>query len=186
MNFKGCIPVKQSATLPSHYGPGSQWGKPYYHLGQEYERPPRSRSCAGSPLDLSRTAKCQTTLNRRVKERHLRVFGDPPSARSCVVSCNKDGTAMDSLSHYTKVGSKHMCGARPDHHSSLSRSHSEPGVPWGQRRSLLRDPTPWYFNAAFTTTSDGYGKFYHSPVMANPSLLPRERFDWLREKESLR
>lgn len=97
---------------------------------------------------------------------------------------------MDSHSHYVKIGSKHMCDPRPDNSDSLRRSMSLPGVhPWDTRRSLLRDPTPWHFNAAFSTTSDGYGKFYSSHMLNNvtyPSVFKRHNFDWQTTKLKLK
>mmetsp|Transcript_36593 Transcript_36593/g.105441 ORF Transcript_36593/g.105441 Transcript_36593/m.105441 type:complete len:177 (+) Transcript_36593:124-654(+) len=166
-------------TYPSHYGPGSQHGKPYYPLGQECFKPPPSRGPQSSPMRLDRTAHQQTAPNDRHRERTLHVFGDPPTHRSCVATHNKDGGLMDSHSHYTKIGSKHMCDPRPDHSLSMHKSMSLPGIhPWESRRGQLRDPTPWHFNAAFSTTSDAIGKFYSSHMMSDPMLLSRTRFNW--------
>ncbi|CAJ1399533.1 unnamed protein product [Effrenium voratum] len=65
---------------------------------------------------------------------------------------------MDSHSHYTKVGSKHLCDPRPDHPHALARNISVPSLhPYNERRALLRDPTPWHFNENFSTSNDSYG-----------------------------
>mmetsp|Transcript_10279 Transcript_10279/g.25781 ORF Transcript_10279/g.25781 Transcript_10279/m.25781 type:complete len:174 (-) Transcript_10279:72-593(-) len=169
----------------TYYGPGSQWGKPFYHQGQECEKInlPRASPSRG-PLDLSTSAHMQTRANDRLQESSLRIFADPPTHRSCHAAHNKDGGMMDSHSHYVKVGSKHMCDPRPDRSSSMTRSMSVPGVhPWDARRVQMRDPTPWHFNAAFTTTSDGVGKFYHSHLMTQKLLHPRQKHDgWAHTK----
>eukprot|EP00928_Gymnodinium_smaydae_P088683 TRINITY_DN72746_c0_g1_i1.p1 TRINITY_DN72746_c0_g1~~TRINITY_DN72746_c0_g1_i1.p1 ORF type:complete len:188 (-),score=31.28 TRINITY_DN72746_c0_g1_i1:197-760(-) len=187
MNFVGQVPVKNPSTLTSHFGPGSQWGKPYYHLGQECEKPGVPRGTVGDPLGLSRSASSQTRINEWHKAKTLRVFADPPSARSCVVTRNKDGLVMDSLSHYTKIGSKHMCAPRPDHSHALHRSMTNPEIhPWSRRRDQLRDPTGAHFNAAFSTTTDEIGKFYHSHMIADPGLLPKAKFEWFETKRRLK
>eukprot|EP00440_Ansanella_granifera_P007690 gb/GFBE01008320.1/.p1 GENE.gb/GFBE01008320.1/~~gb/GFBE01008320.1/.p1 ORF type:complete len:187 (+),score=17.10 gb/GFBE01008320.1/:1-561(+) len=186
MNFTSC-PVKNPHTNPSHFGPGSERGKPFYICGQECEKVNVPKGSARLPLSLSGTAKWQCAPNQRHKERTLRVFGDPPSHRSCVVSHNKDGLVMDSTSHYTKVGSKHMCDPRPDHSHALHRSMTLPDMhPWDTRRAILRDPTPWHFNAAFSTTNDGYGKFYSSHLLTEPSVMKRSNFDWRTTKLKLK
>mmetsp|Transcript_72487 Transcript_72487/g.125727 ORF Transcript_72487/g.125727 Transcript_72487/m.125727 type:complete len:193 (-) Transcript_72487:132-710(-) len=185
MNFTSC-PVKNPTTHSAHFGPGSQHGKPYFHLGQECHRFDQPLPHPRSPLGLGHTAHRQTRGNNRHRENTLRVFGDPPSARSCHVSYNKDGLTMDSHSHVTKIGSKHMCEPRADHSLSLHRSLSNPEIhPWSRRRDQFRDPTPWHFNAAFSTTADGVGKFYHSEMMPNKNMLPRDRFDWFHTKGNL-
>eukprot|EP00930_Biecheleria_cincta_P095163 TRINITY_DN87173_c0_g1_i1.p1 TRINITY_DN87173_c0_g1~~TRINITY_DN87173_c0_g1_i1.p1 ORF type:complete len:190 (+),score=18.66 TRINITY_DN87173_c0_g1_i1:88-657(+) len=189
MNFKDC-PVKNPTTHATHFGPGSQWGKPYYELGQECAKDRVPVGSARHPLSLSGTASWQCTPNQRRREvQTLRRFDDPPSARSCVVSTNKDGLVMDSQSHYVKIGSKHMCDPRPDNNHSLGRSMSLPCHPWDTRRSLLRDPTPYHFSAAFSTTSDGYGKFYSSHMLDKrtyQSVVKRHNFDWQTAKLKLK
>ena len=113
MNFKE-IPIKSPgvsffmslvarnpSTLSSHFGPGSQWGKPFYPMGQECEKVNVPRS--SKVLSLSATAQWQCLPNSRL-ERTVRKLHDPPSARSCIVSHNPDGLFMDSQSHYTKAG----------------------------------------------------------------------------------
>lgn len=209
-NFKTC-PVKVPHTYSSHFGPGSQWGKPYYPLGQECEKPigaqqvqppgtPLTRYSAPDstsvpapcirdhPLDLSYTRHRRSCPNQRHREKTLRVFGDPPSSRSCVVTHNKDGLVMDSLSHYQKIGSKHFIDPRPDHSLTLHKSLSSPHInPWNHRRAQFCDPTPWHFNAAFSTASDEIGKFYSAPLMKerDSRSLPRMKYDWYGTKEHL-
>jgi len=187
MNFIGQVPLKNPHTCASHNGPGSQWGKPYYHLGQECEKAGVPRGTLKDPLSLARTQMHQTRLNIPAREKTLHVFNDPPSACSCVVSYNKDGLTMDSQSHYTKIGSKHMCLPRPDHQHAMHRSMSEPSIhPWGKRRSQFRDPTPSYMNAAFSTTSDEVGKYYSAPMTKDHSKFPRNNYDWYGTKAKLR
>merc|ERR1712113_947592 len=99
---------------------------------------------------------------------------------------NKDGLVMDSQSHYTKIGSKHMCDPRPDHSHSLHKSLSVPELhPWNNRRSQFKNPTPWHFNAAFSTTSDQVGQCYHSHLVSEPGLKNRTRFDWRSTENNL-
>mmetsp|Transcript_14420 Transcript_14420/g.36388 ORF Transcript_14420/g.36388 Transcript_14420/m.36388 type:complete len:193 (-) Transcript_14420:105-683(-) len=185
MNFQN-IPVKNPTTHASHIGPGSQHGKPYYPHGQECYKVSVPGPSARAPLDVRGTARWQTRPNNRYEERTLHVFGDPPTHRSCVASHNKDGGLMDSQSHYLKVGSKHMCDPRPDHSFSMHRSMSLPDRhPWEARRGQLRDPTPWHFNAAFSTTSDGVGKFYHSHLMTDKLLHSQTRYNWTAGKDQL-
>lgn len=160
-------------THPSHFGPGSQHGKPYYPLGQECSRPAASKGPAVAPLSLGRTAHRQTAPNRH-EEEALRAYAEPPSQRSCAAACNKDGGGMDSRSHCWKIGSKHI-GDRRQMRSASS----------GARRGPLRDPTPWHFNAAFSTTGDAVGKFYSSHLISQPLLLSRTRFDWVEGKRHL-
>eukprot|EP00933_Yihiella_yeosuensis_P081078 TRINITY_DN94617_c0_g1_i1.p1 TRINITY_DN94617_c0_g1~~TRINITY_DN94617_c0_g1_i1.p1 ORF type:complete len:190 (+),score=6.86 TRINITY_DN94617_c0_g1_i1:83-652(+) len=182
------IPIKNPHTYSSHFGHGSEHGKPFYHLGQECEKSkvPGYITDPRRPLDLSKTQGWQCRPNRRREEQHLRVFGDPPTHRSCVVTHNKDGLGMDSFTHYSKVGSKHMIDPRPDHPDALYRSISVPSIhPWDKRRSILRDPTPHHFNAAFSTTSDGYGKFYSNHLTTDPTMMRRTNFDWLTTKSKL-
>lgn len=189
MNFLGQVPLKNPSTHAQHFGAGSQHGKPYYHLGQECEKANVPRGNNRNPLDLSKTALARTKCNDRHSETTLHAFGDPLTHRSCRVSYNKDGMCMDSSSHYTKIGSKHLCAPRPDHPSALHRGHSMPEIhPWSRRRDQLRDPTPSYFNAAFSTTSDQVGKFYSAPLMTAPSAskFPKAQYDWYKTKESLR
>uniref|UniRef100_A0A6U9CCY3 Uncharacterized protein n=1 Tax=Zooxanthella nutricula TaxID=1333877 RepID=A0A6U9CCY3_9DINO len=185
MNFTN-VPVRNPHTNSSHFGPGSEHGKPFSHLGQVCEQARRPRGIADAPLSLQTTAHQQTALNDRHRERMLHVFGDPPTHRSCHATHNKDGGLMDSLSHHAKIGSKHMCDPRPDHAFAMHRSLSVPGAhPWESRRAQLRDPTPWHFNAAFTTSNDGIGKFYSSHMMADPILLSRTRYRWTDGKTRL-
>eukprot|EP00929_Paragymnodinium_shiwhaense_P112001 TRINITY_DN80251_c0_g1_i1.p1 TRINITY_DN80251_c0_g1~~TRINITY_DN80251_c0_g1_i1.p1 ORF type:complete len:188 (-),score=23.48 TRINITY_DN80251_c0_g1_i1:112-675(-) len=187
MNFLGQVPIKNPHIYASHYGSGSQHGKPYYHLGQECEKVSVPRNTVRMPLDLSQTEKFRTKINDPRRERTLHMFTDPPSARSCVVSHNASGGVMDSQSHWTKVGSKHMQQNRPDHQYAMARGHSDPAIhPWSQRRAQLRDPTPSFYNRAFSTTSDQLGKFYSSPLITDPSAFPKQRFDWYKTKDKLR
>eukprot|EP00931_Biecheleriopsis_adriatica_P065810 TRINITY_DN40284_c0_g1_i1.p1 TRINITY_DN40284_c0_g1~~TRINITY_DN40284_c0_g1_i1.p1 ORF type:complete len:182 (+),score=15.64 TRINITY_DN40284_c0_g1_i1:69-614(+) len=177
MNFAEC-PVKVPHTQPTHFGPGSQWGKPYYSLGQEFEKVNVPKGSARNPLSLSGTAGWQTSLNQRHKEVTLKVFGDdPPTHRSCVVSIADNGNTLDSVTHTHKVGSKHLIQSHPTRSPvPLGRSASMPH----SRRTLLKDPTPWHFNAAFTTSNDGYGKFYSSHLIKDPYVSKRstKHFDW--------
>jgi len=185
MNFQA-IPIKNPHTYASHFGTGSEHGKPYYNLGQECEKLHVPRGNPRSPLSLSGTKHRQTRLNDCRNERLLHAFGDPPTHRSCVASYNKDGGLMDSQSHYSKIGSKHMCNPRADHPSAVARSQSMPQIhPWESRRKQFRDPTPWHFNAAFSTSSDGIGKFYSSHLIKDQLLLSRTRFDWVDSKTKL-
>lgn len=188
MNFKA-IPTKTPHTYSSHFGPGSQWGKPYYALGQQCEKPGMpAPTIRDHPMELSHTTLRRSLPNCRHREKTLRIFGDPPSARSCVVTHNKDGLVMDSLSHYAKIGSKHHCDPRPDHALTLHKSLSSPNVnPWNTRRAQFSDPTPWHFNAAFSTASDEIGLFYRAPKMSETDRcrLPRTRHDWYDTKEAL-
>jgi len=173
--FRGA-PVRSNSLHASHYGPGSQWGKPYYRLGQECEK---VRPGTGSPLNLDATLFAQTRINDRLKERTLSVFADLPSQRSQRVSLNKEGSSMDSRSHYVKIGSKHMSEVRPDHPHALHRSASLPHLhPYDHRRAQFKDPTPWHFNAAFSTTSNGIGIFYSSDKVADPLLRQRATMHW--------
>mmetsp|Transcript_24170 Transcript_24170/g.71937 ORF Transcript_24170/g.71937 Transcript_24170/m.71937 type:complete len:204 (-) Transcript_24170:73-684(-) len=199
MNFHGEIPCKTFQPHASHFGIGSQQGKPYFPLGQQCERGnvPQRRSTYGDPCDLSATAHMQTRQNNHHKEYStMRTYRDMPDDRSCRVSINKEGaTSMDSFSHAHKIGSKHMSDPRPDHAAfgatrgitagNLHRSMSLPSVhPYDARRSQLRDPTPWHLNKAFTTTSDGVGKFYSSHMMSDPLLKTRNTFNWTQTKGS--
>lgn len=185
MNFKE-IPIKNPHTLPSHFGPGSQWGKPFYPMGQECEKINVPRSRGTNPLSLSATASWQCLPNTRF-ERSMRVLHDPPSARSCIVSHNAEGLFMDSQSHYTKVGSKHLCDPRPDHPHALARTISVPSMhPYNERRALLHDPTPWHFNDAFTTSNESYGLFYSSHMLKQPMVMRRNNFEWQREKRRMK
>jgi len=173
--FRGAQ-TRTNSLHPSHFGPGSQWGKPYYHLGQECEK---VAGDARSPLALSSTELAQTRANNRFKERTLSVYADLPSQRSQRVTVNKDGLSMDSRSHYTKIGSKHMCDARPDHSQALYRSASLPHLhPYDQRRSQFKDPAPWYHNAAFSTTSQGIGLFYSGSMNSEPLLHNTVTMHW--------
>mmetsp|Transcript_27724 Transcript_27724/g.56084 ORF Transcript_27724/g.56084 Transcript_27724/m.56084 type:complete len:225 (+) Transcript_27724:34-708(+) len=168
--FRGA-PVRTNSVHPSHYGPGSQWGKPYYRLGQECEK---TLGDTKSLMSLDGTMLQQTRTNDRAKERTLTVFADLPSHRSQRVSFNKDGLAMDSQSHYVKIGSKHASEVRPDHSYAAYRSASLPHLhPYGDRRGQVKDPTPWHFNAAFSTTADGIGLFYSGSLAPDPLLRGR-------------
>eukprot|EP00913_Durusdinium_trenchii_P017311 g16279.t1 len=149
-------------TLPSHFGPGSQWGKPYYPMGQECEKVHVPRSRGTNPLSLSATANWQCVPNTRF-ERTMHVLHDPPSSRSCVVSHNPDGLFMDSQSHYTKVGSKHLCDPRPDHPHALARTISVPSMhPYNERL------------------------FYSSHLIQEPTVHRRNNFDWIRAKRKMK
>eukprot|EP00439_Symbiodinium_sp_Y106_P018164 s500_g2.t1 len=185
MNLKD-IPIKNPYTYSSHFGPGPQWGKPFYPMGQECEKMNVPRSRGSNPLSLSATASFQCQPNTRF-ERTVHKLHDPPSARSCIVSHNQDGLFMDSMSHYTKVGSKHLCDPRPDHPSALARGVSVPSLhPYNERRALLKDPTPWHFNEAFTTSNDCYGLFYSSHMIKDPTVHRRNNFDWVRTKRKMK
>eukprot|EP00927_Polykrikos_kofoidii_P049895 TRINITY_DN43896_c0_g1_i1.p1 TRINITY_DN43896_c0_g1~~TRINITY_DN43896_c0_g1_i1.p1 ORF type:complete len:213 (-),score=18.84 TRINITY_DN43896_c0_g1_i1:52-642(-) len=168
--------------LPSHYGPGSQWGKPYYHLGQECEKNNVPKPSARTPMTIARSASSQTRLNDVRREKFLHVYSDPPSARSCRVAYGANNAPIDGMSHYTKIGSKHLCEPRGDHPIALARSSSSPEVPWGRRRELLKDQTPHHFNAAFTTTSGEVGRFYHHHLMRDPNMFPKSRYDWIDDR----
>mmetsp|Transcript_21222 Transcript_21222/g.38740 ORF Transcript_21222/g.38740 Transcript_21222/m.38740 type:complete len:192 (+) Transcript_21222:39-614(+) len=191
MNFKDvpCRSSKHDSVHPSHFGPGSQWGKPYYNCGQEHAKLNATAPPERFPMDLSRSRSRQTLPNVWDKESTLRTFGDPPSSRSCTVSINKDGLCMDSHTHVTKIGSKHMCDPRPSQPLSFTRSLSVPGRhPYELRRTQFSDPTPWHFNAAFSTTNDEIGKFYSSPWMPKTELdkMTRAKYDWTTTKKALR
>ncbi|CAE8718770.1 unnamed protein product, partial [Polarella glacialis] len=88
MNFSN-VPVKNPTTYSSHYGPGAQHGKPYYELGQECHKADIAAPDRRNPLSLKATEHWQTRPNNRYKEKHLRVFSDPLSSRSCVITANK-------------------------------------------------------------------------------------------------
>lgn len=182
MNFKSCS-VKTPHTYPHHQGPGAQWGKPFWELGQEYKKPNPPRDCR-TPTSLRSTSHQQRRCNDRNREYTLHTFADPPSHRSCVVSHNKDGLWMDSQSHFAKIGSKHMCAPRADQHASIHRNLSLPDMhPYQQRRGQFRNPEPWVFNAAFTKSSDNIGSFYHSSCARDQSRLSRtNRNDYFNEK----
>uniref|UniRef100_A0A7S1WMY2 Uncharacterized protein n=1 Tax=Alexandrium catenella TaxID=2925 RepID=A0A7S1WMY2_ALECA len=174
--FRGA-PVRTNAVHACHFGPGSQWGKPYYRLGQECEK---SLGSTRSPMALDSTLLQQTRTNDRIKEKTLCVFADLPSHRSHNVSFNKDGLAMDSQSHYTKIGSKHACEVRPDHSFAAYRSASLPHLhPYNSRRAQFKDPTPWHLNAAFSTTNDAIGLFYSSNRVSEPLLRKRATANWI-------
>lgn len=186
MNFNGQVPVKNPTTHSSHFGPGSQWGKPYYNLGQECHKSDVKGPDRRNPLSLTGTQHQQCRINERLNERTLRMFGDRPSARSCVVSHNKDGLVMDSTSHTIKIGSKHMQEPRPDHPHALYKSHSQPDLhPWATRRSCFKDQAPWMFNRPFTTTNEAIGNFYSSHLMSQPELHSRTNYDWTKTKREL-
>mmetsp|Transcript_49785 Transcript_49785/g.131602 ORF Transcript_49785/g.131602 Transcript_49785/m.131602 type:complete len:201 (-) Transcript_49785:69-671(-) len=199
MNFHGEIPVRSFQPHTSHFGAGSQHGKPYFPMGQHCNRDnvPQKTRTSGDPCDLSHTAHMQTRQNNHHKEKTLRVYRDHPDDRSCRASYSKEGaTSMDSFSHAHKIGSKHMCDPRPDHAAfgstrgitagNLHRSMSLPSMhPYDARRANFRDPTPWHMNAAFTTTSDAHGKFYSSHMMSDPLLLTRNTFNWTQTKRDL-
>merc|ERR1719491_492468 len=93
----------------SHYGPGSQHGKPYYPFGQECNKGEVPWPDPRAPLSFQGTAHMQTSGGNRKGEKLLYTYPDPPTDRSVGVSFNKTGGPMDSISHTYKVGSKHMC-----------------------------------------------------------------------------
>lgn len=136
----------------SHYGPGTEHGKPFDRdvlLGGGVS--PKARSPFGLHM--------QTARNDRSL---LRAYNDPPSGR---IAYNKNGRQIEGLSHTTKIGSKHMQDLRPDHPQVLARSRSLPGQQHFSEARCgkfyeLRDPTPWLHNDPYTTSNDGYGKFY--------------------------
>eukprot|EP00416_Gambierdiscus_australes_P042253 CAMPEP_0171097286 /NCGR_PEP_ID=MMETSP0766_2-20121228/47458_1 /TAXON_ID=439317 /ORGANISM="Gambierdiscus australes, Strain CAWD 149" /LENGTH=213 /DNA_ID=CAMNT_0011556463 /DNA_START=85 /DNA_END=724 /DNA_ORIENTATION=+ len=166
--FSGA-PVKPTTLQPTNYGPGSQWGKPYYRLGQECEKVWSTSASNRSLTDLSSSLR-----NDHLKEESPKVAMDLPSHRSNHISMNENGLATDSQSYYTKIGSKHMCTERPDRPHALYRSTSLPQRhPYSERRAQLKDPTPWFFNAPFSTTSDQIGQFYSSHMIAEPMLRKR-------------
>mmetsp|Transcript_72144 Transcript_72144/g.204517 ORF Transcript_72144/g.204517 Transcript_72144/m.204517 type:complete len:199 (-) Transcript_72144:67-663(-) len=184
MNFSS-VPIKNPHTQATHFGPGTERGGPYYHLGQECHKAEVPRGNPLAPLDLSATKSLQRRANDATRERTLHVFRDPPSARSCRISHNKDGLVMDSHSHYTKIGSKHLCDPRSDHTHALKRATSNSASlpdlrshPSNLRRSMLRDPAPYMMNAAFSTSSSVIGQCYHKHLAPDPAKLGhRHPFD---------
>lgn len=178
MNFKS-VPVGRPPVFASHCGVGSQHGKPYYPLGQEANRCDVPRADPRSPLSLSGTAHMQTAPNDR-NTSLLRTFTDPPTHRSVAVSTSNLGGQMDSTSHTWKIGSKHLSQPEPPGCSGrtaklLGRTRSVPtlGGAAELRRDFYKDPTRHHLNAAFTTSGDSIGKFYHSHLMSDQMLLSR-------------
>ncbi|CAD7949478.1 unnamed protein product [Amoebophrya sp. A120] len=122
-SFKS-IPVITPYTYSSNMGPGSEHGGPFYPLGQQYHQPdmladqlkkernpPRAVITGVNTdfkLDSSRRLRWNDPKSGVVDQCTMYTYGQPDSHRSCVTSYNKDGLTMNSLSHYNKVGAKHL------------------------------------------------------------------------------
>lgn len=174
-NFSS-IPVLNPHTYSMHMGPGCEHGKPFTECGQRHDEPESKMNylkslASGDPLRVKQAHRYNKP-NTWKNEGQLKVFADPETDRSCIVTWNKDGLYMDSYSHYTKVGSKHMSHTRPD----LTRS-----VPNLRRREVYRDPSGYFFNKPFSTSSEVHGQFYHSPKMSKDmkERLHFMKYDWL-------
>eukprot|EP00392_Amoebophrya_sp_AT5.2_P003044 g3049.t1 len=114
------IPIIRPHTYATNMGPGSEHGGPFYPLGQQYHQPTmlakqltKERELGPDPchnyhLDTSRRIRWNDPKSGVVDQTTMYTYGQPDSHRSCVISYNKDGLTMNSLSHYNKVGAKHM------------------------------------------------------------------------------
>eukprot|EP00397_Hematodinium_sp_SG-2012_P057856 GEMP01072715.1.p1 GENE.GEMP01072715.1~~GEMP01072715.1.p1 ORF type:complete len:177 (+),score=29.09 GEMP01072715.1:29-559(+) len=158
MNFSSC-PVLRPYTYASHMGPGCEHGKPFFECGESYEEPRRTikslKLMEKNPL-ASVVAHQRTKLNDAKNESTLYTFGDPPSHRSRTVNYNKDGLQMHSLSHYAKIGSKHL--------NVLAHSRSSPIHPMDEsKRMTFYDHSDVFVNGPWTTSSQAIGSLWHMP-----------------------
>jgi len=175
MNFK-TVPVLRQYTYPCYMGPGCERGKPFSEVDQHYQQPKKTvralehmdKVHLGSLVEHQR---CK--LNDAKNEAILYTYGDPPSHRSRTVSYNKDGMPMHSLSHYSKIGSKHL--------NQLTHSRSSPIHPMNERqRTTYFDHSKVPLNGSWTTSSQNIGSMWHYPK-GDPVLnkqMPWLAFDW--------
>ncbi|CAD7940983.1 unnamed protein product [Amoebophrya sp. A25] len=113
------IPIMAPHTYATNMGPGSEHGGPYYPNGNQYHQPDLLAKQLHREASLGRdTVTYHLPTDKRLKDADpksglrdqctMYTYGQPDSHRSCVTSFNKDGLSMNSLSHYNKIGAKHM------------------------------------------------------------------------------